>query len=917
MQLPPTPRRRRAAVPKVALVAVATLAVMFGGVLPASAASGDEADGATAVLADKIAAAALIDSSPTALAAALGMSVGGAGSLQFDDEGRLSVTVRFSAMPTDAQLSALEAQGTVTAQYSFTPAVTAYLDPATLDEVERMTGVTAVVPDLAAQTSGTGLSAHARAADTATALMAAEMGEESCRSLPVQADGPLGSSAARERFGVDGSGVSVGVISDSFATLTTPTSAADDVVAGLLPGPGNPCGWDTPVDVLRDATTSMSDEGRAMAQLIHGVAPASELMFAAAGESPTAMAQAILDLAEAGADIIVDDVIYSTEPYFQADVVAWAIDKVQREYGVLYLTEIFNANVVGAEGGESAGLPIAGWRTAAYRPMECPEWVQTPQGADTVVDCLDFDPGEGEVPFDQWLLGASEYSASAMISWAEPINDVRSRFTVQFYLYEDEAFTFQGETTQTDATRPVAYADYDDDLDINTYFEVVVVRTAVSPTYPTPALWLGWNENDGGNLLARAYDTSAGDDVVGPIAWGHDAAGYGMSIAAVDSTDTSTVETFSSLGPGVRAFEIVDPGSTTPSAPLTEPLPVNVPTIASIDGVVTSVVLGPEVDIDGVTGYTFKGTSAATPNAGAVFALARQYAPGTSWDDLVDIARVTAHPLTNPYSSVGYADQYVFGAGLINAEDLLGALPVGAVENLRLTGVTSTTLTVEWDDMRAAAGYQVEILGGGTTELFTEPAGTTSVTFDDLTPETSYEIRVTAFNDDADLGPRSSVSTETDITPEPVAPPTAPSADDLTDGDRGGLTGPTGSVQPGDDVSVSGLPARSWVYGWFFSSPAATQWVWTGMTGTATFTVPSTLLPGSHRLAVSGADGSLIGWVPITVAGSSSGGGGSLPATGPADMTPVVWSATGAVSLGLIILGVGIGIRRRGAAPHV
>src|SRR5690606_10223234 len=93
----------------------------------------------------------------------------------------------------------------------------------------------------------------------------------SCRSLPVEADAPLGTDLARELFGVDGSGVTIGIISDSFAKHETPTSWEDDVASGALPGPGNPCGYTTPVTVLHDENDGGGDEGRAMAQLIHGI----------------------------------------------------------------------------------------------------------------------------------------------------------------------------------------------------------------------------------------------------------------------------------------------------------------------------------------------------------------------------------------------------------------------------------------------------------------------------------------------------------------------------------------------------------------------------------------------------------------------------------------------------------------------
>ena len=81
---------------------------------------------------------------------------------------------------------------------------------------------------------------------------------------------------------------------------------ADDVAAGVLPGPGNPCGFTQPVRVLTNG--SGSDEGRAMAQLVHGIAPGAELVFTtAAPETDANIAASIDALVEAGAPAVVDE----------------------------------------------------------------------------------------------------------------------------------------------------------------------------------------------------------------------------------------------------------------------------------------------------------------------------------------------------------------------------------------------------------------------------------------------------------------------------------------------------------------------------------------------------------------------------------------------------------------------------------
>src|SRR5204862_45600 len=53
----------------------------------------------------------------------------------------------------------------------------------------------------------------------------------------------LKATLARSTYGIDGSGVTVGVLSDSFDTLGGTPSPADDVASGDLPGATNTCGF--------------------------------------------------------------------------------------------------------------------------------------------------------------------------------------------------------------------------------------------------------------------------------------------------------------------------------------------------------------------------------------------------------------------------------------------------------------------------------------------------------------------------------------------------------------------------------------------------------------------------------------------------------------------------------------------------
>jgi len=150
--------------------------------------------------------------------------------------------------------------------------------------------------------------------------------------------------------GVDGSGITVGVMSDSYDTNTAPNSAALDIASGDLPGVGNPLGNTEPVVVLEDFP-ARSDEGRAMLQIVHDIAPKAKLGFATANTGELGFANNIRALAgdptapnyRAGfkADVIVDDIIYLAEPFFQDGIVAQAVDEVVAK-GVSYFSSAGN-----------------------------------------------------------------------------------------------------------------------------------------------------------------------------------------------------------------------------------------------------------------------------------------------------------------------------------------------------------------------------------------------------------------------------------------------------------------------------------------------------------------------------------------------------------------------------------------------
>jgi len=168
---------------------------------------------------------------------------------------------------------------------------------------------------------------------------------------------------ARNIFNVDGTGVKIGVLSDGVTNLAASQALGDLGPVTVLPG-----------------QAGMGDEGTAILEIIHDVAPGAQLFFATAFNGITSFAQNIRDLRAAGCDIIVDDVFYFVETPFQdgqapgvasntnGGVVIQAVNDVTAS-GALYFSSAGNSgNLNDGTAGVWEGNFVDGGPTAAPLP---------------------------------------------------------------------------------------------------------------------------------------------------------------------------------------------------------------------------------------------------------------------------------------------------------------------------------------------------------------------------------------------------------------------------------------------------------------------------------------------------------------------------------------------------------------------
>jgi hypothetical protein len=585
-----------------------------------------------------------------------------------DAGGRLAVDVSVrSAAALDAVTVQIEALGgkIVAPSWAYRT-IRATIDLAQAEAVASLRDVTFVqpaVPALHAQAARPAPGVPSGSFEVRAAHVKARLADALRRPLTgtvnSQGDRTHRADDARNTYGYSGAGVRIGVISDSFNALGT---AAADVASGNLPGPGNPYGRLTPVTVVADFAGA-TDEGRAMLQIVHDLAPDAQLFFATADVSEADFAANIQNLRNPpfNCDIIIDDVFYFDEPVFQDGIVAQAVNAVTAA-GALYFSS------AGNEGSVAKGT--SGYFEGDFNDAGSPVFT-FPGGAKSGT-IHNFGTVGSPVNGDIITVRGGVYT----LNWADPVGASGNDYDL--FLVSSTG-TVKGSSTNIQNGTQLAYER------ITPPTLVAGDRLVVFKTAAAAVRAFGLNTVRGALTVVTTGQTH-----------GHSSAVDAFSVAAAPAaaafngvapvgpypgafTGSNQVETFSSDGPRRVFFDAagaaLTPGNflfgTNGGAVRTKP------DITAADGVSTTLPSSSGLN-------PFYGTSAAAPHAGAIAGLLKAANPALTPAQIRTILTTTAVDV----ESAG--PDNISGTGIVQAFQAMQAVSPTPQATVTLATVTTT-----------------------------------------------------------------------------------------------------------------------------------------------------------------------------------------------------------------------------------
>jgi hypothetical protein len=424
--------------------------------------------------------------------------------------------------------------------------------------------------------------------------------------VTTQGDEAMRADLARALFGVTGAGVKVGALSDSY---NCKGGAAADVASGDLPAG---------VEVLQEGPgcASNTDEGRAMLQIVHDVAPGASLAFATAFAGMASFASNILALQASGARVIVDDVSYFAEPMFQDGIIAQAVDTVARR-GVAYFS--------------SAGNEARRSYESVFRPGATFSEDQFPRasGAPRFFGGVAHNfAASGDADHLQRITMPAGSTLTVSLQWDSPFLSAGgpgSPNDVDVYLLNAAGTMVVAGSAANDLGGDAVEIFSFTNTGLTADFNLMIVSYVGSSPTPLPG-YIKYVQLGSSSLIVREFDTQSS------TLFGHPNATLAAGVGAARFSNTPAfgvspplIESFSSPGGTPILFDVE-------GNRLASPVLRQQPRIVAPDGVSTR-----------VTGFApFFGTSAAAPHAAGVAALLLERQPALAPASLYAALQTTA-----------------------------------------------------------------------------------------------------------------------------------------------------------------------------------------------------------------------------------------------------------------------------------
>jgi Subtilase family len=430
-----------------------------------------------------------------------------------------------------------------------------------------------------------------------------------------------------------------------------------------------------------------SDEGRAMLQLVYDLAPGAELSFATAFTGEDEFAANIRALAEDGADIIVDDVIYFAEPFFQDGVVALAVDDVVTNDSVAYFSSAGNNAAQSYESDKFDGVGDT--------------------ALDTILDKTykyhDFNPNSDNTDTRQQIALGSNQQIRLAFQWDDPFytnSEVDTDLDIFLIDSTTNQVVAQSSDDNIDNRTPYEYLDFTNTTGSSHNYDLVIGKYAG----PTPGRIK--YVNFGSDISPEYFSDSS-------TIYGHAAATNAEAVGAVPYYRQNTPESFTSLGPTTFFYEYQTDANGDPIAVARKTTPEirQKPDLAAIDGTDTTFFGSPDFDSTGFR--NFFGTSAAAPHAAAIAALLQQSNLNLTPEQIYTQLESTAIDISTPN---------LVGSGLVNAYDAIFGPSVNAVLNF----------TDNFEDGDLPVAYETNSTGAGRIQVTDQhnPNGTHHLTLD-------------------------------------------------------------------------------------------------------------------------------------------------------------------------------------------